>query len=90
MNEPQPPVVVPRLVPPKPPGFTLGSFKAAQLVLLGGMKWLYASHDRLDPGLPASQMLPLAGGSIPTERKVPGRALQACIKSSAVIPPAGP
>ena len=27
------------------------------------MKWLYASQLRLEPGLPASQMLPLAAGA---------------------------
>ena len=46
---------------------------------LGGMKWLYASQHRLEPGLPASQMLPLAGGSIPIESWMPGSALQACM-----------
>ena len=39
------------------------------------MKWLYASHIRLEPGLPASQMLPLAGGRMPTEGWMPGQRL---------------
>ena len=73
-----------------PPGFTFGSLSAAQLVPLGGMKWLYASQQRLEPGLPASQMLPLAGGRIPTESWIPGNALQACMNCVAMKPPAGP
>ena len=90
MNVPQPPRGRAEAGTAEPSGLMLRSFKAAQLVLLGGMKWLYASHIRLDPGLPASQMLPLAGGSIPTDSVMPGKALQACMKSMAVTPPCGP
>ena len=90
MNVPQPPRGRAQAGATDPPGFTFGSFKAAQLVLLGGMKWLYASHDRLEPGLPASQMLPLAGGRMPTESWIPGSALQACMNCVAGMPPWGP
>ena len=66
MYDPHPPPdVEPRPIPPAPPELMLGSLRAAQLVPLGVMKWLYESQLRLEPGLPASQMLPLAGGKMP-------------------------
>ena len=75
----------------EPQASVFPSFEAMHWTVLGGMKWLYAHQIRQEPGLPPIQWRPLPGPSPePFGTALPGMALQAATKASAVATPFTP